>query len=167
MMEGYGDSDDTLPLITKSPYISMQVSMFDGLPLFYMQVCCSQSISIRFEYLSVRSSVAVRVQCIIDLTDAAVIKAPLHHYGQCFPLPVFAKTAPSSGARCQVKICSLNTFIRHNNLVQHQLPSHQPHPLSLVQLSNEAWLSLVQLQRGLALIGPAPTRLGSHWSKAS
>ena len=65
MLEGYGDSDDTLPLITKSPYISMQVSMFDGLPLFYMQVCCSQSISIRFEYLSVRSSVAVRVQYVL------------------------------------------------------------------------------------------------------
>ena len=27
-----------------------------------------------------------------------------NHYGQCFPLPLFAKTAPSSWARCQVKI---------------------------------------------------------------
>ena len=71
----------------------------------------------------------VHVQYVWDLRCGL---SKLHnHYGQCFPLPVFAKTAPSSRERCQVKIqlqylhTSLQTtsiiIISHSTVIYQQL----------------------------------------------
>ena len=84
-----------------------------------MPVCCSQSISIRFEYLSVSSSVAVRVQYVLDLRCGL---SKLHSTIMVSVFPCLSLPRPPRHDERGAKLkYSLNTFIRHNKL--HQLLS--------------------------------------------
>ena len=84
-----------------------------------MPVCCSPSISIRFEYLSVSSSVAVRVQYVLDLRCGL---SKLHSTIMVSVFPCLSLPRPPRHDERGAKLkYSLNTFIRHNKL--HQLLS--------------------------------------------